>query len=86
MVGKTNYIYILPQREKQKLNIDVRYSSRDDGAIFWVEHSVVWWIDINFLKIIAASFFSLSTSVLRFLYFAFVMIDGRQSNSTQSMV
>jgi hypothetical protein len=77
---------MLPQREKQKLNTDTRYSGHNEGAIFWVEHTVVWWVSINFLKILAALFFSLNTSVLRFSHFAFVMINGKQSNSTQCMV
>jgi hypothetical protein len=59
----------------------VRYSGNNEGAIFWMEHSVVWWIGSNVLKIFAASFFSLSTSVLTFSHFAVVMIDGNNQTA-----
>jgi len=64
----------------------VRYRGHNEGETFWIEHSVVWWIGVNVLKILATSFLSLSTSALRFSHIAVVMIEGKQSNGTQVMV
>lgn len=44
---------------------------------------MVGWIGINVLRIFAASFFSLSTSVLRFSHIAVVMIEGKPRQNTK---